>query len=64
MLSCAETFDYFSGVDLSGEHTPYDQRANRFAYTSREPLGVCGAIGAWNYPFQTASWKIAPAGEL
>lgn len=23
-----------------------------FAYTRREPLGVCGGIGAWNYPFQ------------
>lgn len=24
-------------------------------------MGVVGAIGAWNYPFQTATWKIAPA---
>lgn len=34
---------------------------NSFAYTRREPLGVCGGIGAWNYPFQMASWKSAPA---
>ena len=27
----------------------------------REPLGVCGGIGAWNYPIQIASWKSAPA---
>uniref|UniRef100_F1LCX5 4-trimethylaminobutyraldehyde dehydrogenase n=1 Tax=Ascaris suum TaxID=6253 RepID=F1LCX5_ASCSU len=33
----------------------------RFAYTRREPLGVVAGIGAWNYPFQTATWKIAPA---
>lgn len=33
----------------------------RFAYTSKEPLGVVGAIGAWNYPIQTCSWKTAPA---
>lgn len=32
-----------------------------FAYTRREPLGVCVGIGAWNYPFQIASWKSAPA---
>ena len=32
-----------------------------FAYTLREPLGVCGGIGAWNYPLQTAVWKAAPA---
>ncbi|XP_049895533.1 4-trimethylaminobutyraldehyde dehydrogenase A-like, partial [Epinephelus moara] len=32
-----------------------------FAYTRREPLGVCVGIGAWNYPFQIATWKSAPA---
>ena len=32
-----------------------------FAYTVREPIGVVGGIGAWNYPFQMASWKSAPA---
>src|SRR5699024_5192132 len=30
-------------------------------YTRREPLGVVGAIGAWNYPIQIALWKSAPA---
>ncbi len=32
-----------------------------FAYTRREPLGVCVGIGAWNYPIQIACWKAAPA---
>ena len=27
----------------------------------REPLGVVAGIGAWNYPFQVMSWKVAPA---
>uniref|UniRef100_A0A914BZM9 Aldehyde dehydrogenase domain-containing protein n=1 Tax=Acrobeloides nanus TaxID=290746 RepID=A0A914BZM9_9BILA len=61
VLSCAETFEYFSGVDLSGQHIPYSDQDSRFAYTRREPLGVVGAVGAWNYPIQTATWKIAPA---
>ncbi|KAI1721518.1 aldehyde dehydrogenase family domain-containing protein [Ditylenchus destructor] len=61
VLSCADTFEYFSGVDLVGEHIPYDDATKRFAYTRREPFGVVGAIGAWNYPIQTATWKIAPA---
>lgn len=33
----------------------------RYAYTEREPWGVVGAIGVWNYPLQTAVWKVAPA---
>jgi len=28
---------------------------------SREPLGVVGAISAWNYPLLMAVWKVAPA---
>ena len=33
-------------------------------YTSmarREPIGIVGQIAPWNYPFQMAIWKIAPA---
>uniref|UniRef100_A0A915NBH6 Aldehyde dehydrogenase domain-containing protein n=1 Tax=Meloidogyne javanica TaxID=6303 RepID=A0A915NBH6_MELJA len=52
ILSCADTFEYFAGVRLAGEHFPYDEQNERFAYTRREPYGVVGAI---------ASWKIAPA---
>ncbi|KAJ4252742.1 mitochondrial aldehyde dehydrogenase [Fusarium torreyae] len=33
----------------------------KFAYTSREPIGVCGQIIPWNYPLGMAAWKIAPA---
>jgi betaine-aldehyde dehydrogenase len=27
----------------------------------REPIGVCGQITPWNYPFMMAAWKWAPA---
>jgi betaine-aldehyde dehydrogenase len=33
----------------------------RRAYTVREPLGVVGAITAWNAPTLIASWKLGPA---
>ncbi len=33
----------------------------RQAYTIREPLGVVGAITAWNAPTMIASWKLGPA---
>lgn len=32
-----------------------------FAYTSREPVGVVGAIVPWNVPLMMAMWKLAPA---
>ena len=31
-----------------------------FAYTTREPVGVVGAIVPWNVPLMLAMWKIAP----
>jgi betaine-aldehyde dehydrogenase len=34
---------------------------SRQAYTIREPVGVIGAITAWNAPTMIASWKLAPA---
>ncbi|KAJ1348044.1 hypothetical protein KIN20_003256 [Parelaphostrongylus tenuis] len=61
VLSCVDTFNYYAGAGqaLVGEHIPIDQ--DLFAFTKREPLGVVGCIGAWNYPIQTCSWKVAPA---
>jgi betaine-aldehyde dehydrogenase len=31
------------------------------SFTVREPIGVCGLITPWNYPFLMGVWKIAPA---
>ena len=59
--SAADCFEFFAGLTqaVHGEHIPLGE--NAFAYTRREPLGVCAGIGAWNYPLQIASWKCAPA---
>ena len=58
--SAADALDYFGGIagDIKGE---YIDLGGSFAYTRREPLGVCAGIGAWNYPIQIAAWKSAPA---
>ena len=60
VASGADCIEYFAGAaaTIHGEH--YDLGSN-FAYTRREPLGVCAGIGAWNYPIQIACWKSAPA---
>jgi betaine-aldehyde dehydrogenase len=59
--SAADCFEFFAGLTqiVHGEHMPLGDSV--FAYTRREPLGVCAGIGAWNYPIQIASWKSAPA---
>lgn len=63
VTSCADTFQYYGGLAQShcnvGLQIPVSNAA--FAYTRREPLGVCAAIGAWNFPFPVVSWKVAPA---
>lgn len=58
--SGADALEYLGGLagSLAGEHIPL---GDDFAYTRREPLGVCAGIGAWNHPVQIACWKAAPA---
>ncbi|WP_417685742.1 betaine-aldehyde dehydrogenase [Roseibium sp.] len=58
--SGADCMEYYGGLaaTLTGEHIAL---GGSFAYTKREPLGVCVGIGAWNYPIQIACWKAAPA---
>jgi phenylacetaldehyde dehydrogenase len=45
-------------LPLSGTLVPGQQYA---AFSTREPIGVVGAIIAWNFPFLLATWKCAPA---
>ena len=58
--SGADAIEYYAGLaaSLHGQH--FDL-GGAFAYTRREPLGVCAGIGAWNYPLQIACWKSGPA---
>ncbi|GAB4351579.1 MAG: betaine-aldehyde dehydrogenase [Oricola sp.] len=59
-MSGADALEYFGGIapTIGGETI---ELGGDFAYTRREPLGVCLGIGAWNYPIQIACWKAAPA---
>lgn len=58
--SGADALEFFGGLAaaLNGEMI---ELGGDWAYTRREPLGVCVGIGAWNYPTQIACWKGAPA---
>lgn len=55
------TFRYFAEcIDkISGSVT--NTAADALHMILKEPLGVVGAISAWNYPMLMAVWKVAPA---
>jgi len=59
--TCADCFLYYGGVatTITGQHIQLPNDA--VGLIKRESLGVIGCIGAWNYPMQTCSWKVAPA---
>lgn len=51
-------------LNLHGEHIPTDAVANgvgRFAVTTRQSLGVVGAITPFNFPLNLVAHKVAPA---
>ncbi|XP_061406607.1 4-trimethylaminobutyraldehyde dehydrogenase isoform X1 [Lethenteron reissneri] len=56
-----QCLEYFAGLapTIAGQHIQLP--GGSFMYSRREPLGVCVGIGAWNFPFQIACWKSAPA---
>ena len=61
IVTGADVLEYYAGLAPAIEGSQIPLRADSFVYTRREPLGVIGAIGAWNYPIQIACWKAAPA---
>ena len=61
METVISNLEFYGGVapSLYGQHAKLPDGS--FAMITKEPLGVVGGVGAWNYPLQTATWKIAPA---
>ena len=56
-----EWYRYFGGLadKIEGAVLPID-KANMFAFTRHEPLGVIAAIVPWNSPLLLLTWKLAP----
>ena len=61
IVTGADVLEYYAGLAAAIEGSQIPLREDSFVYTRHEPLGVIGAIGAWNYPIQIACWKSAPA---
>lgn len=55
------TLRYYAGWadKIHGETIPTNPQ--KFAYTLKQPIGVCGQIIPWNYPLAMAAWKLGPA---
>ena len=48
------------GRRMYGVTTP-SEMPNKWAMSVRSPIGVCGFITPWNFPFAIPSWKLMPA---
>ncbi len=57
----ADVFVFYGGLgsELKGETVPFNP--DMLTFTTREPIGVVGAIIPWNVPMMLMALKIAPA---
>lgn len=57
-----EWWRYYAGLadKIEGAVMPID-KPDMFAFTRHEPVGVVGALTAWNSPLLFIAWKCAPA---
>jgi aldehyde dehydrogenase (NAD+) len=63
VLRAAETWRWFASmaVTVRGESIENSYPGENLSYTVREPVGVVGAILAWNGPIVFMSWKVGAA---
>jgi len=61
MSTVTDCLEYYGGVapSIAGHHVRL--AGGSWGVAAREPIGVVGGVGAWNYPLQTCTWKVAPA---
>jgi betaine-aldehyde dehydrogenase len=58
----ANCFRYYAGlIKTALGQTVEVPFPNMHTMVVREPIGVCGQIIPWNFPFLMAAWKLAPA---
>src|SRR5579872_1070181 len=61
MPMVCDVLRYYAGWASKIHGETITSRADAFTYTLREPVGVVGAIVAWNFPLLLTSWKLGPA---
>ncbi|UKZ81532.1 hypothetical protein TrVFT333_009304 [Trichoderma virens FT-333] len=61
LLESYNVFRYYAGAADKITGKTIETSPKKLAYVLQEPLGVCGQIIPWNYPFMMLAWKVAPA---
>ncbi|KAI5305486.1 hypothetical protein KEM55_008968, partial [Ascosphaera atra] len=61
LAECVTVLRYYSGWADKTFGQTVSMLQGKFAYTLRQPIGVCGQIIPWNYPLSMACWKLSPA---
>ncbi len=59
--SAARHYQYFASVVDTDEGSLNNIEDNVMSIIQHEPIGVVGAVVAWNFPMLLASWKLGPA---
>ena len=57
----SDVLRYYAGFADKNHGSVVDVGPGKLAYTTKQPVGVCGQIIPWNYPLAMAAWKLGPA---
>lgn len=57
----ARHYEYIASVIDTDEGTVNDMSEDVMSIVRHEPIGVVGAVVAWNFPMLLSAWKLAPA---
>ncbi|THG29522.1 aldehyde dehydrogenase family protein [Naasia lichenicola] len=61
VATAAETFEYYAALAQTQQGALRDTTLAAFQYTTREPIGVVGALTPFNFPIILTASKLAPA---
>lgn len=61
VADAAGCFRYYAGLATKPHGQVFDVPAPSQSFVVREPVGVCGQIVPWNFPFLMCAWKLGPA---
>ncbi len=61
IMGFANVLEYYSSISGTIHGDAFPKTGYGYSFTTKTPLGVCGAIIPWNMPALIMAWKIGPA---